>query len=204
MFHVRYKYTAASGIGSEPYKAGVIMSNVPVLDLVFAILIFIMIIHGYAKGFVGEVFSWAALVLSLLAAVIFYPRGSEFIRARVMENVRYVPEILAFIIIFLFVMFLVRMIERVFRDFVNKTKMGGVDKILGAFFGLMEGVVLSALIIFVLVTIRPLADFSKAIDDSVLAQILLPIIMIPINRGRETIQVVFHLLPGMGIPGFYV
>lgn len=170
------------------------MGNFPVIDLIFLILIVLMLIHGYAKGFVEELFSWATLVLSMLAAVFFYAPGAEFIRSKTMENVKYIPEVLAFVAIFLIVMIFMKMLERVLKDIIMGAKLGGVNKVLGAVFGLAEGFALTAIILFVL-TVQPLFDASKVIGDSIFAQILLPIIRAPMSRGREIINAVYIFLP---------
>ena len=170
------------------------MGNFPVIDLIFLILIVLMLIHGYAKGFVEELFSWAALVLSMLAAVFLYSPGAAFIRKKTMENVRFIPEILAFIAVFLIVMLLIKMLERVLKDIIMGANLGGVNKVLGAVFGLIEGFALTAIILFIL-SIQPLFDASKVIGDSIFAQILLPIIKAPLNRGREIINVALLFLP---------
>ena len=164
------------------------MSNIPVIDLVFAIFIVLMIIHGYVKGFVEEFFSWASFVLAILAAVFLHPAGAAFIRKSIMQDVRYVPEILAFIGIFLVVMLLIKMVERVLKDVVKGAKLGTVNKILGLIFGLLEGFALVALLLFVL-SVQPIFDVSKIIGDSIFAEILLPHFnKIPLDKGKEIIS----------------
>ena len=172
------------------------MGNFPVIDLIFLILIVLMLIHGYAKGFVEELFSWAALVLAMLAAIFLYSPGAAFIRTKTMENVRFIPEILAFIAVFLIAMLFLKMLERVLKDIIMGAHLGGVNKILGAVFGLVEGFALTAIILFVL-SIQPLFDPSKVIGDSIFAQILLPIIRAPLNKGKEMINIVYIFLPAL-------
>ena len=158
------------------------MSNIPVIDMVFLILIALMVIRGYLKGFISEIFSWAALILAIWMAVLFHPAGAEFIRSKTMENVQYIPEVLAFIAIFLIVMLLVKMVGKVLKDVVMGAKLGGANKILGAIFGLVEGFTLVALILFLL-TIQPIFDASNILANSIFAQILLPIINVPFELG---------------------
>ena len=170
------------------------MSNIPVIDLIFMILIVLMLIHGYVKGFIAEFFSWAALVLAIWGAVILYPRGALFIRGRIMENVKAIPEILAFVAIFLIIMIIVKMVEQVLKDVVNGAKLGGVNKVLGLIFGLIEGFTITALILFIL-TIQPLFDAGPMIGESIFGQILLPLIRIPFNRGKDVINAAFLVPP---------
>ena len=170
------------------------MGNFPVIDLIFLVLIVLMLIHGYVKGFVEELFSWATLVLAMLAAVFLYSPGAAFIRTKTMENVLFIPEILAFIAVFLIVVLFLKMLERVLKDIVLGTNMGGINKILGAVFGLLEGFALTAIILFILV-VQPLFDPSKVIGDSIFAQILLPIIRAPMNKGQEIINTACIFMP---------
>ncbi|MCL2070312.1 MAG: CvpA family protein [Treponema sp.] len=151
------------------------MTDIPTIDIIFFLLIVLMIIHGYVKGFVRELFSWAPVVLAVYVAFFLCPQGAAFIRTHTMEDVRIVPEILAFIAIFLSIMILVKILEHILRDVVEGMNLGAVDKMFGAVFGLAEGIALTALILFVF-TVQPLFDTASIIMDSVFAQYLLPII----------------------------
>jgi len=170
------------------------MGNFPVIDLIFLVLVVLMLIHGYVKGFVVALFSWATLVLSMLAAVFLYSQGAAFIRSKIMENVKYIPEILSFLVIFLVVMLFLKMLERVLKDIIQGSRLGGVDKILGAVLGLVHGFALTTVILFIL-TVQPIFDSSVVIGDSIFAQILLPVIQAPLNRGKEIIDAVYFFLP---------
>jgi len=163
------------------------MSNIPIVDMIFLILIALMIIRGYVRGFLTEVFTWASLLLSIWVAVLLHPAGAEFIRGRIMEDVQHIPEILAFVAIFLIIMILVKMLEHILRDVIMGAKLGGANKTLGAIFGLVEGLTLTALLLFIL-SIQPLFDAAPIIEGSTFAQILLPIIRVPIERGVEMIN----------------
>ena len=103
------------------------MSNIPIVDMIFLILIALMIIRGYVRGFLTEVFTWASLLLSIWVAVLLHPAGAEFIRGRIMEDVQHIPEILAFVAIFLIIMILVKMLEHILRDVIMGAKLGGAN-----------------------------------------------------------------------------
>ena len=139
------------------------MSNIPVIDMIFLILIVLMVIRAYLKGFIEEFFSWAALVLAIWVAVLLHPAGAAFIRTKIMEDVQYIPEILAFIAIFAIVMLLIKMLEHVLKDVIMGAKLGGANKVLGALFGLVEGLTLTTLILFVLETCSDPLNFSTSI-----------------------------------------
>ena len=111
-----------------------------------------------------------------------------------MENVRYVPEILAFLAVFLLVTLLLKMIERILKDVVKGANLGSVNKVLGAVFGLVEGIALTAIILFVL-SVQPFANVTRMLEESIFAQILLPLLKLPMDRGRDIINTAF-LIPG--------
>jgi membrane protein required for colicin V production len=157
------------------------MGNIPVIDWVFIGLILLMVVHGYVKGLIEELFSWAALVLAIWAAVLLFPAAGAFIRTKTMQNVRVVPELLGFIAIFLIVVALVKILERLLRNVIMGANLGGVNRLLGALFGVIEGFAFTALIIFVL-CVQPLFDPSKLLEGSIFAGLLLPFLKIPPNK----------------------
>ena len=172
------------------------------IDLIFLILIILMLIRGYLRGFIEEVFSWAASVLAIWVAVLLYPAGAAFIRSKVMQDVRYVPEILAFVAIFFVVTIFLKLVEKILKDVVMGANLGWADKILGLLFGLVEGLTLTALILFIL-SIQPLVDpekIEKILENSIFAEILLPLIRIPLEKGKDIVNTVFYTGPGIWFP----
>ena len=170
------------------------MSDIPVIDYVFAALVLLMVIHGYIKGFVEELFSWAAIVLAVWAAVLLNSAGAAFIRERFMQNVRVVPEILSFIAVFLLVIIVVKLLGRVLKDVIAGANLGTLNRILGALFGLIEGFALTLLVIFVL-TVQPVFNASGLLAPSIFAQFLLSIIKIPVKSEPDVLNSVLYLLP---------
>ena len=169
------------------------MSNLPVIDYIFIGLILLMVVHGFFKGFIEELFSWAAIVLAVWAAVLLNGAGAAFVRERFMPDIRVVPEILAFVAIFLIVVAVIKILEKILRDVIAGAHLGGLNKFLGAIFGLVEGFALVALVIFVL-SVQPLFDASGILGGSLFAQILLPVIKIPMGKGSEVVDVALSLL----------
>jgi membrane protein required for colicin V production len=128
------------------------------------------------------VLSWAALVLGIIAAVFFFKNGAEFIRTKAMHDVKYIPEILSFIAIFLIVFIIFKMIEKVLKDVINGIKLSGVDKFLGAVFGIVEGLALVSLMLFI-IAVQPVFNSGNVLEGSLFAEILLPLIVEPISSA---------------------
>ena len=160
------------------------MNNIPVIDLIFIILIALMIIRGYVKGFVEEIFSWGSKVLAIGVAVFLYAPGAALIRTRILREVRVVPEILAFIAIFIIVILVLKMLEHVLKDVIAGAKLRGLNKFFGLLLGLIEGAALTALILFIL-DIQPLFEASSIIGDSIFAGFLLSPIRTQFDQAME-------------------
>jgi membrane protein required for colicin V production len=145
------------------------------LDFIFVALVLIFIIRCYLKGFISELLSMAAIVLGLLASLYFYKNGGEFLRNRFMPEMKTIPEILAFIALFLIVFLVIKLLEIMLKGIINEIRLGGADRFLGIIFGFAEGLAVVSLILFVL-RIQPLFDPSPILSDSFFAGLLLPFI----------------------------
>jgi membrane protein required for colicin V production len=168
------------------------MSGIAVIDIIFAALILILAIRCALRGFVGELLSMASVVLGFLTAVLFYQRGGAFVRTKVLTEVRVLPEILAFIALFLIVFIIIRVLESILQDIIERISLGGVDRFLGLIFGLLEGLVVVALILVVL-TIQPLFDAEGILRGSIFAELLLPLIGDPGSFGLSSLPgIAFH------------
>jgi len=146
-----------------------------VLDFIFIALVLLFIIRCYLKGFISELLSMAAIVLGLLASLFFYKNGGEFLRERFWPEMKTIPEILAFIALFLIVFVVVKLLEVMLKGIINGIRLGGADRFLGIIFGFAEGLAVISLILFVL-RIQPLFDPSSILSESFFANLLLPLI----------------------------
>jgi membrane protein required for colicin V production len=156
------------------------------IDIIFAVLILIIIVRCALKGFVEEVMSMAALVLGFGAAFFFHKKGAVFLVERYIPDMRILPEVLAFVAIFLIVFLAVKFLEFILKDIIARIHLSGVDRFLGAVFGFIEGIVLISLVIFLL-SIQPLFDIQPVLEKSYFARTLTPFI----GTARDVIR-----LPG--------
>jgi membrane protein required for colicin V production len=157
--------------------------NISVLDIIFILIVILFVIRCYLKGFVGEVFSMAAIVLGFLASLFFYKRGGEFLKTQFWNDMKIIlTEVIAFIALFLIVFIAVKLFEALLKGVINGIRLGGVDRFLGIIFGLAEGIAVISLVLFVM-RIQPLFDPSGVLSDSVFARVLLPFI-----TGQEKIS----------------
>jgi membrane protein required for colicin V production len=149
--------------------------EISVIDVIFILLLILFVVRCYLKGFVSELFSMAAVVLGLLASLFFYKNGGEYLRSRFWPELKLIPEVIAFISLFLIVFIVIKLLEIMLKGIINGVKLTGADRFLGIFFGMAEGIVVISLVVFVL-RIQPLFDPSSILSESVFARLLLPLI----------------------------
>jgi membrane protein required for colicin V production len=146
------------------------------IDIVFIVIILIFALHCAIKGFVSEVMSLAAAILGVLAAIFFFRAGAEFIRESFMPEIKVLPEILAFIVIFFIVFFAIKLFEKMLKTVIEGIHLGGLNHVLGFFFGVAEGVIVVCFLLFVL-SILPFVNTDSILDGSFFAELLLPFVM---------------------------
>lgn len=161
------------------------------LDIIFGILVLIAAVHCALKGFVAEIMSIAALIFGTLTGFLLYRKGAEVIRERFFQG-RILPEILAFAALFLIVFIAFKILEYVLRDIIARIKLGGVDRFLGFIFGILEGLCVVALILFIL-AVQPLFNAGPILENSLFARALAPFIGIIQDVLIQTRSVIPHV-----------
>ena len=151
--------------------------NLAIIDFIFFALILVFAVHAALKGFVREVFSTAAIALGIAVAFYLYKNGAAFIRQKLpdLETVRVLPEILSFVGIFAVVFAPIKCIEALLQDIVEGVHLGGINQFLGFLVGILEGLCVAAVVIFIL-HIQPLFDPSSIVAGSIFDKLITPYI----------------------------
>jgi len=145
------------------------------IDIVFMVIIAVSALRCAARGFISEILSMAAFIFGMLAALLFFRQGGALVRGWFMPDVKIVPEVIAFIAFFLIVYIIVKIVEITLKSIIEGIRLGGLDHLLGFFFGCVEGIVIVCLILF-LISIQPFVDSDIVLEKSILAKIFLPLI----------------------------
>ena len=146
------------------------------VDIVFTAVIFLFALHCGVRGFVREVMSLAAVILGALAAIFFFRAGAVYIRNSFSLDVKTLPEIIAFILIFLIVFAVIKLFEIMLKNIIEGIHLGGLDRVLGFVFGFAEGIIVVCLLLF-LISIQSFFDSGPILEGSFFAELLLPYIM---------------------------
>jgi membrane protein required for colicin V production len=119
------------------------------LDWTFAAIVALSVIAAVIKGFVRELISLASLVMAAVVAAVAYPRAALWF-----EDLTKSHEIalgLGFLVLFLGTLLLGSVVSLLVRKLIKTAGLEWFDRFLGAIFGLVLGVVVDCVLLFVLV-----------------------------------------------------
>ncbi len=144
-----------------------------VLDYIFLGIIGVLGLRCLFKGIIGEVLSAAALVGGLLAGLVFHRPVAAWLAGKF--ELGGFAVIAAFLLSFAVVFIIIKIIERALSSVLENLQLEALDRILGLLFGLVEGVILSCLILLIL-NYQPLFDLSALLEGSAFARIFIPLL----------------------------
>ena len=119
------------------------------LDLFILIPIVWLWIRGFSKGFIIELATLVGMVLGILAAYYFAGQFQEFMKDYFTFSER-ISKIVAYIAVFIIVWLIVYLLGKVIEKIVDVMAMGWLNKILGGIFGLLKGVLIVCIILFII------------------------------------------------------
>ncbi len=123
------------------------IESLALIDWIAITLILVFGITGFFNGFVKELFSAAAWILSLALAWLYgpllFPYVQDFIEADSIKNV------ISFVLLFLISFIVLKITGSIISKFLSALGLKGLDKVLGIFFGALKTVaILSSFFIF--------------------------------------------------------
>lgn len=133
------------------------------IDIFFTAIILFMTIKAIVRGFVTEVMGIAAIGLGIILGVLFSGLlGSVLSRQFGESNWN---QVIAFLIIFLVSYIIIKIFENGLNALVDKINLDRLDRSLGLFFGIVEGVVLVMIFVFI-IEVQPIFDTEKVESES--------------------------------------
>jgi membrane protein required for colicin V production len=134
------------------------------LDWLFAILVAYSVIRAVMRGFFQEAFALGGLVLGFLLACWFYRPMAIDLKGLIASP--QIAELAAFLLILAGTMILAGLLGRILRHTASVIGLGLVDRLLGAAFGLLRGVLLGVALLLAVTAFLPSAPW---IENSLLA-----------------------------------
>jgi len=136
------------------------------IDIFFGAVILIATIRCVFRGFVREFLSVAALVGAVVLALFF----NEALGIILMERFGIVKwsRVVAFLGIFIAVYLIIRIFEGILQTVIEKLHAEQLNRALGFFLGIIEGILLVAAIILVM-QIQPFVPVEEVLSKSIIA-----------------------------------
>ncbi len=129
------------------------MRALSILDWVIVLVVLFSALQATAEGFFHEFFSLAGVVLGYVLAAWEYPRAALWYARFVTSD--WMADIAGFLTIFFAVVLVAGMAGRLTRRAVKGVGLSWFDHFLGALFGFLRGIVISAVIVLVLAAFAP-------------------------------------------------
>ena len=133
------------------------------LDVILIVVIAFSSIYGLFKGLVKEVISLLALIIGLIGASRFYEGTSPLLQDFGLGE--QAARILSFIILFIAIFVALTVIGKLIHKLVHAIFLGWLNRLGGVGFGLIRGIIVSAIIIMILTMIpsekAPILSKSK-------------------------------------------
>jgi membrane protein required for colicin V production len=128
-------------------------------DWIIVAVLLISIISAAAEGFLFELFSFGGSILGLLLAAWNYGRLAPWFKGYVKAPA--IADIAAFLTIFLVIAVLGAVVGKVARWAMKEVGLRWVDRVLGAAFGLLRGVLVVTAIVLAAATFLPQAKWLE-------------------------------------------
>ncbi|MFH0775970.1 MAG: CvpA family protein [bacterium] len=143
-----------------------------ILDIIFIAVLLISTIMGLFRGATREIFSLGAVVCGVLGASRLYPKFTPYVTKYISNPV--LANLLSFVIIFVVIAGVLMLISIILCKIWKILLLGWADRVGGALFGFIRGVVLIG-VICALLSIFPLEKTKEMMKNSNLLPSLEPV-----------------------------
>lgn len=134
-----------------------------IIDYIFIVVIILFAILGVVKGFIDNIFGKLSWIVGILGAFFFYDQVARNVLTGIKNVIA--ANILAFVILFVIIFLIIKMIQVIIGRLFECPVLNSLDRALGFFFGIVEGIAVVALIIFLLCN-QPFFQIDNLFDGS--------------------------------------
>ena len=135
------------------------------LDIVIVVILGYCLVRGIFRGLIKEVSGIIGVLGGFYVAYSYYNKLAHFLSQWISDTS--IQNILSFLLLFCAVLIIVSIIGIVVKYLLNIAFLGWTDRITGAVFGILKGVLISCVIIFSLTAFLPKG--APIIKESLLA-----------------------------------
>jgi membrane protein required for colicin V production len=135
------------------------------LDIVIVVILGYCLVRGIFRGLIKEVSGIIGVLGGFYAAYSYYQKVAQLLSRWISDTS--IQNILSFLLLFCAVLIIVSIIGIVIKYLLNIAFLGWTDRITGAVFGILKGVLISCVIIFSLTAFLPKG--APVVKESLLA-----------------------------------
>ena len=143
------------------------------LDYFFIFIILLSLLVGCFRGFTRELFSLVGWVFAFYFANLFTGYLLQFVSFEFGEHVNF---IIIYMSIFIIILLLATLLATIFNKLIKNIGLGFLNVIIGGIFGLMRGVLISFIIIFLVEKTSFISEVSLAESKTI------PVIKLAIKK----------------------
>lgn len=141
------------------------------LDILIAILLLTSMISSAAQGITRELVSLAALVLGIVCGLWWYPEVGRYIEPHAAN--KGIAGFVAFFFILFVCLALGWLVSKILRAIIKAGGLDWADRVMGAAFGLVRGVLAAAAVVLAIVSFLLGTGATQAVAQSRLAPAVL-------------------------------
>lgn len=158
------------------------------IDIVFLIIIVALVVRAGLRGFVAEILTMAAPILGIFVAIFCSNALGQVVKQITGSDSQAWNQIIAFLVIFIVVYLLVKIFQSLIQKGIDKLKLEKADKVLGIFLGLLEGLLVTGVLILIAHWL-PFTEVKDIIKDSFFYNLLAPLLPVSSQLIESTITV---------------
>jgi membrane protein required for colicin V production len=135
------------------------------LDVIIAVIILFCLIRGIFRGLIKEIASIIGVLVGFYAGYTYYPLVTKYLKTWI--NPSAYLNIIAFLLLFCSIFILISILGVIIKYLLNIAFLGWLDRVGGALFGALKGVLIFSVLLLTLTAFLPKG--AALIRDSRLA-----------------------------------
>lgn len=157
---------------------------ISVADGIFLVLLAIAAIRGAARGFTKETLTAGAVICGLFGAIVFSKLIVSILERYLSPSAWNI--VFSFLGIFIVIYLVFKLSEGILLRAIDKVRLVNLDRALGLLFGLIEGVVIIVLFLFIM-RIQPFFSSEQLLEESVVIDIISPLLPYTLQLLQERV-----------------
>jgi len=156
------------------------------LDILMGVVFVVSVVAAFRNGFSREVIRLAALALGIIGGFWYYEPLSDFLHPYIAN--RQLSEFAAFMSFLVGSLIAGAVLSRAFGKLMGWTGGRWFDRMLGAAFGFLRGLMINAVFILGVVSFVPFTSFEKQVSGSRFAPFVLHVAKLVADLAPESLE----------------